>query len=109
MRDYQFAACLTSFNSISPTSHHNSYFPPSSANLHQYSSIVNSFDRSLMASAPPPPPPHAGSTARPPPPPLPRGGRGGLLVWLGLGAVAAGTYSPIPLPSSSYLCPFSRH
>lgn len=44
-----------------------------------------------MASPNPPPPPGAGGPRMPPPP---RGGKNNMLLWIGLGAVAAGT-SPI--------------
>ena len=43
-----------------------------------------------MAAPPPPPPP--GAAPRAPHPPPPSGGRGGLLKWFALGAVAAGTF-----------------
>ena len=48
-----------------------------------------------MASSGPVPPPPPGTAPRPPPPQpsTPRGGRGGFLLWLGVGVVAAGTPS----------------
>jgi hypothetical protein len=57
-----------------------------------------------MAAPPPPPPP--GAAPRAPHPPPPSGGRGGLLKWLALGAVAAGMFPRSVLLFLSNFFPF---